>query len=92
MERPMLANESQTPDWYLAAVFEVDREHRVQCQCKGCGRSVYRRVHMIVRHGDDVECWGSRCYRKELGGTADTHGITARYTSGGGRAADRRRA
>lgn len=41
---------------------------------------------MIVRASGDVECWGSTCYKKELGEIARTHGITARYTSGGGRA------
>lgn len=53
--------------WILAAIVEVDHADRIQCQCKGCGQTVFRRVHVIAFPNGDIECWGSTCYDRELG-------------------------
>lgn len=53
--------------WSLAAIVEVDHADRIQCQCKGCGQTVFRRVHVILFPSGDIECWGSTCYERELG-------------------------
>jgi len=71
--------------WNLAAIISVDRQHRVQCQCRGCGHAVFARVHLIVGQAEEIECWGSTCYERELGVMAEQLGIKPAYTSSGGR-------
>ncbi|MGP1345511.1 MAG: hypothetical protein ACTS3F_02430 [Phycisphaerales bacterium] len=80
---PGLTNSKDKP-WMLAAVFGVDKADRVQCQCKGCGHAVYRRVHMIVWSDGRIECWGGICYQRELGVAARELGIKPMFTGTGG--------
>ena len=71
-----------THPWTLAEIVEVDRANRVQCQCNGCGQAVFKRVHLIVWEDGRIECWGSECFKRELGlGKA----VGSLYGSGGGR-------
>jgi hypothetical protein len=61
----------QQRTWQLAAVIGLDEHDPVQCQAPShgseCGRRVWSRVHMIIFDDGRVECWGSGCYRRELG-------------------------
>ncbi len=71
------------PLWTLAAIVEVDHADRIQCQCKGCGQTVFRRVHVILLPSGGIECWGSTCYERELGSHRGT--VEPLYSSVQGR-------
>ena len=60
---------TESPVWQLAAIVEVPFDDRVQCQCRACGHTVYKRVHIIEWADGRVECWGQDCYERELGAT-----------------------
>ena len=53
----------------LLAVFRVEWSDRVQCQCNGCGQTIYAAIHMIRLPDGELQCWGSDCYRRERGAT-----------------------
>lgn len=76
-------SELQTPSWHLAAIVEVDQSERIQCQCNGCGRGVYKGVHLIQWDDGRIECWGSTCYARELG--VHRGNMSPLYSSLGGR-------
>ncbi len=56
-----------TPPWVLLDTIEVDKNERVQCQCKGCGKGIYAAIHMIQLPSGEIQCWGNRCYAREAG-------------------------
>jgi predicted nucleic acid-binding Zn-ribbon protein len=61
-------NSDQLDDaWSLVIIVQVDHADRIQCQCKGCGQTVFRRVHVVQFATGEIECWGSTCYQRELG-------------------------
>lgn len=47
----------------LLAIVEVSKEDRVICQARGCGHSVYKRIH-VVRDNDQLVVLGSDCYSR----------------------------
>lgn len=53
--------------WQLLVRVEIDKSRRVQCQCRGCGKTVYADVHLIQWPDGELACWGSRCFERELG-------------------------
>ncbi len=53
--------------WELLVRVELDRSRRVQCQCRGCGRTVYADVHLIRWPDGEIACWGSGCFAREMG-------------------------
>ena len=67
----------------LLAVVGVDKAERVVCQATGCGRGVYRRVHVVLHEDDSLGVYGSNCFERLFG-----HLIarTPRYGGGDGRA------
>jgi hypothetical protein len=75
----------ELPLWQLAAVVAVPREERIQCQCKGCGHTIWRQIHVIQWTDGRIECWGQECYKRELGPTAVGGASRAIYDSVGGR-------
>ena len=66
----------------LLAVVEVDKGDRVTCQAKGCGHSVYKRIH-VVKESGVLHVYGSDCFDKLFGGIANMS--TPRYGTGDGR-------
>lgn len=71
------------PDWILAAIVEVDYSDRIQCQCRGCGHIVFKRIHIVVWADGRIECWGSGCFARELG--ASRAKVEPLYSGPGGR-------
>lgn len=53
-------------DIELLVVLEIPETKPVICQFEGCGRSVYRRVH-VVRQSGQLRIYGSECAKKVLG-------------------------
>ena len=47
----------------LLAVAEADKESRVICQSEGCGRHVFKRIHVVLDN-ETVSVLGQRCYSK----------------------------
>ena len=78
---PMQGQDS-IPEAQLLAVVEVDKGDRVTCQAKGCGHSVYKRIH-VVREGVALHVYGSDCFDKLFGGITSMG--TPRYGTGDGR-------
>ena len=73
------------PTWVLLGVIAVERHDRVQCQCKGCGHTIYARIHMIQWSDGNIECWGRDCYSRELGRTPLGRQMEAVYAGLNGR-------
>ena len=53
--------------WQLLVRVEIDKSRRVQCQCRGCGKTVYADVHLVQWPDGEIACWGSRCFEREMG-------------------------
>lgn len=70
-------------NWILACIVEVEHTDRIQCQCDGCGRIIYKGIHIIIFGSNKIECWGSTCYAKRLG--KKHRKIEPLYPSPGGR-------
>src|SRR5262249_47399070 len=66
---PLQTNSISPPLWVLLAIFRVEWSDRVQCQCQGCGQTIYASIHMIRSSTGEIQCWGSECYKRELGFT-----------------------
>lgn len=47
----------------LAAIVEVDKGRRVQCQEPGCGKPIFKRIHVIRVEGK-ISVIGSTCFNK----------------------------
>jgi hypothetical protein len=67
----------------LLAIIEVPYKKRVRCTASECGRSVYRRVH-VIRMGDALRIYGSECFAREFCGQ-QVKGSKPRLTSSAGR-------
>jgi hypothetical protein len=50
----------------LLAIVEVAQARRFVCQAPGCGRTVFRQLH-VVFHSGGILVLGAGCYRKMLG-------------------------
>ena len=50
----------------LLAIVEVSPERRINCQAPGCGRSVYKRIHVVQENGA-LQVLGSECFKKLVG-------------------------
>jgi hypothetical protein len=64
----------------LVMVVEVDWDDRIRCQAPGCGKPVYKRIH-VVRDSDPVIVVGSECWARFYAGIPGTsskpqHGTT----------------
>lgn len=75
--------EAHEGDAYLLAVVEVDKADRIQCQAEGCGRSVYKRIHVVLA-GLEFKVLGSQCYERLYGQDTLTS-QTPQYGTGTGR-------
>jgi hypothetical protein len=80
-----MANDTTAPSWTLAEIVEVEQADRVQCQCKACGQTVYKRVHLILWSDGRIECWGSACFKRELGLVQAVHPLYGMASRGSGR-------
>lgn len=67
---------------FLVAIVEVETENRIVCQALGCGRAVYRRIH-IALVGNAFTLLGSDCYERLYGAANQVH--TPYYEWGRGR-------
>ena len=72
-----------TPPWDLLLIVAVDRSRRVQCQCKGCGQSIYASIHVVQLATGEIQCWGGDCYKREAG-LAGVPGMKPRYSESRG--------
>ncbi|MFB3431813.1 MAG: hypothetical protein ABL309_12900 [Phycisphaerales bacterium] len=70
--------------WYLAEVIEVAQEKAVQCQRRGCGRRVYRAVHIVIWANGRIETWGGDCFQDRLAKNALPEQLKPRWSVGGG--------
>ena len=66
----------------LLAVVEVDKDDRVVCQAPGCGRGVYKRIH-VVRHNGTLGVYGEDCFDRLFVGLSRE--AEPRYGGGPGR-------
>lgn len=71
----------QTPE--LLAIVEVDQADRVVCQAEGCGRGVYRRVHVVRCEDAKARVYGSDCFERLFHGLIPD--ARPRYGTGDGR-------
>ncbi len=60
------ALEPHVADVRLLAVVEVPESDRIKCQATGCGRAVYRRIHVVTVDGA-LSVLGSDCFRYLVG-------------------------
>lgn len=67
----------------LIAVIEVPEDKKVICQSEGCGRSVYKSVH-IVRMDGKLQIVGSECFKKHIGKSRSQEKLKPLYGSGEG--------
>lgn len=72
-----------TPRWEFLTIISVAHSDRVQCQCKGCGHTIYANIHMVRTPDGDIQCWGSTCFARESGQIA--FATAPLYPSLGGR-------
>lgn len=50
----------------LLAIIEIPKSKKVLCQHTGCGRAVYKKVH-VFRNKGQIKIYGSECAKKLLG-------------------------
>lgn len=62
-----MTNKTLRAGWQLLVRLEIDKSRRVQCQCRGCGKTVYADVHIVQWPDGEIACWGSRCFEREMG-------------------------
>jgi len=53
-------------DFEFITIVEVPEHKKVWCQAKGCGHTVYRRVHVIRQNGQ-ISVFGSDCAKRLFG-------------------------
>lgn len=63
----------------LLAVVEVDKDSRVICQFEGCGRHVYKRIHVVLDN-EKVSVLGQRCYSKMYHDGSESITVPSHYT------------
>lgn len=66
----------------LLAILEVDKNARVLCQSDGCGKSIYKRIH-VVNDNNKIIVLGQTCYSRIYGGNTSifTDDVGAHYTA-----------
>ncbi len=47
----------------LAAIVEVDKDSRVQCQEPGCGKPLFKKIH-VIRVEDKLSVIGATCFNR----------------------------
>lgn len=57
---------------FLVAVVEVEKENRIVCQAFGCGRAVYRRIHIALAD-NAFTLLGSDCFERLYGADGQVH-------------------
>ena len=62
----MSNEEIGTPTGRLLKVVEVDPQHKVRCRADGCGRGVYKRIHVVEVAGQ-ITVLGSDCSERLYG-------------------------
>lgn len=66
-------------EWKHVAVFSVQREQAVQCECRAqrgvCGKRIYRQINLVEWPDERIECWGQDCFKREFGETVKRLGI-----------------
>ncbi len=67
----------------LLTVVEVSEEKKVLCQAEGCGRGVFKRIHVVEDEGR-LTTLGESCFHR-LYGHLDVDAATPQYGSWGGR-------
>ncbi|WP_440111526.1 hypothetical protein [Acidovorax sp. BL-A-41-H1] len=67
----------------LLTVVEVSEEKKVLCQAEGCGRGVFKRIHVVEDQGR-LTTLGESCFHR-LYGHLDVDAATPQYGSWGGR-------
>lgn len=67
----------------LLTVVEVSEERKVLCQAEGCGRGVFKRIHVVEDEGR-LTTLGESCFHR-LYGQLDAEAATPQYGSWGGR-------
>lgn len=70
-------------DLQLIAIIEVPEDKKVICQSEGCGRSVYKSVH-IVRINRKIKILGSECFKKYIGKFRSSEQLKPMYGSSNG--------
>lgn len=50
----------------LLIIVEIPKDKKVLCQAVGCGRAIYRRVHVVKNNGK-IEIYGEDCSAKLFG-------------------------
>lgn len=63
----------------LLAIVEVHKDARVICQAEGCGRHVYKRIHVVLDEGR-VSVLGQQCYSNIYLGGSDSDSTYSHYT------------
>lgn len=66
----------------LLAVVGVDERQKVACQAAGCGRGVYRRIHVVREADGKLGVYGSDCFARLF---SDLSPRPPRYGGGEGR-------
>lgn len=64
----------------LLTIVEVTKSKKVVCQHDTCGRSVYKRIH-VIRVDRKIKVFGSECYKKLYGKIHASKKITPIYGS-----------
>jgi len=72
--------------WNLLMVVSKPKSERIECRCKDCRHTIYRRIHIIEWPDGRIEPWGSGCYKRELGHTLRARGMKPRYPGSWGEA------
>jgi hypothetical protein len=70
-------------DIQLIAVIEVPEDKKVICQSEGCGRSVYKSVHIVKMKGK-FQIVGSECFKKYIGKNRSQEKLKPLYGSSEG--------
>ncbi|WP_374091067.1 hypothetical protein [Methylomicrobium lacus] len=70
-------------DSQLIAVIEVPEDKKVLCQSEGCGRSVYKSVHIVKLNGK-LQIVGSECFKKYIGKQRSQEKLKPLYGSSDG--------
>lgn len=79
---------SSSLDWQHVAVFSVQREQAVQCECRSergvCGKRIYRQINLLEWQDGRIECWGRDCFKRGFGKLVKQLGIKPLFTQSGG--------
>jgi hypothetical protein len=71
-QRAGLRVRSKTMSASLVLIVEVEWDERIRCQAPGCGKAVYKRIH-VVRESERVVVVGSDCWARIYAGLPGTN-------------------